>query len=123
MSKKIILIIIVVLVIAIAGISAFFLKDSFKNSGFSKKVSVTPTELKSYTLMEVSNHKDVSSCWTVVDGKVYDVTSWINLHPGGADNILSICGIDGSSAFSTQHAGQGEPASELSSFQIGTLTQ
>lgn len=75
---------------------------------------------KTYSLQDVAQHKDASSCWTVVSGKVYDVTSWIARHPGGERAILSMCGRDATSAFSGQHGGQARPESELASYQIGT---
>jgi cytochrome b involved in lipid metabolism len=74
-----------------------------------------------YTLAMVATHKNASSCWTAIDGKVYDLTKWINQHPGGTEAILSICGKDGTAAFHTQHEGQSEPAERLAGFQIGTL--
>lgn len=75
----------------------------------------------SYTLAQVATHHDAASCWTVIDEKVYDLTSWIARHPGGEGAILSICGTNGSSAFNDQHGGQGRPAQLLASFKIGTL--
>jgi cytochrome b involved in lipid metabolism len=77
----------------------------------------------SYTLAEVSKHNGQTSCWTAINGNVYDVTSWISRHPGGSDAILSLCGTDGSAAFTGQHGGQARPASELATFKIGTLKQ
>ncbi len=77
--------------------------------------------VKSYTLSEVKLHNTKASCWTAVNGSVYDVTSWISRHPGGAQAITSLCGIDGSSAFNGQHGGQARSASELASFKIGVL--
>jgi predicted heme/steroid binding protein len=76
---------------------------------------------KTYTLAEVQKHSTQSSCWTTINGKVYDVTSWISQHPGGAQAILSLCGKDGSSAFNAQHGGQRRPANELAGFLIGSL--
>jgi cytochrome b involved in lipid metabolism len=76
-----------------------------------------------YTMADVALHNSAASCWSAINGGVYDLTSWINQHPGGQGTILSICGIDGSSAFNNQHGGQRRPASELTGFQIGTLTQ
>lgn len=78
---------------------------------------------KSYTLSEVSKHKDSTSCWSAINGEVYDLTSWIGNHPGGEQAILSICGKDGSSAFNDQHEGQKKPANELAKFLIGTLSK
>lgn len=76
-----------------------------------------------YTMAQVSQHSSGSSCWTVVDNTVYDVTPFINQHPGGSGAIISLCGIDGSSAFTEQHGGQRRPARELAGFEIGVLAQ
>jgi len=76
---------------------------------------------KTYSLQEVAQHKDASSCWTVIEGKVYDLSAWIARHPGGERAILSLCGKDGTSTFSGQHGGQAGPLSALASFQIGTV--
>jgi len=43
----------------------------------------TTTIKKSYTSTEVSEHLNGSSCWLILDGKVYDVTLFISQHPGG----------------------------------------
>ena len=77
----------------------------------------------SFTLADVATHGNASSCWSAINGKVYNLTSWINQHPGGPERILSICGTDGSSAFNAQHGGQSNPANELANFYIGTLAQ
>ena len=77
----------------------------------------------SYTLASIASHNSASSCWAAINGKVYNLTSWINQHPGGPERILSICGTDGSAAFNGQHAGQRQPASELTNFYIGLLAQ
>jgi len=82
---------------------------------------VSASAAKAYTLADVAKHATQSSCWTAIDGKVYDLTAWIAQHPGGAGAILSICGKDGSATFNNQHGGQARPASELVSFTIGTL--
>ncbi len=75
-----------------------------------------------FTLAEVADHADRSSCWAAINGNVYDLTTWIGQHPGGADRILSICGTDATAAFTTQHNGQQRPEAELATFQIGTLS-
>lgn len=85
----------------------------------------TPSEEQAtvYTLAEISTHDSKDSCWTSIDGKVYDLTAWISKHPGGANNILKLCGTDGSSAFNSQHGRNNEAKAELSNFVIGDLTQ
>lgn len=86
-------------------------------------VSVTPVTINTggYTLEDVAKHNLSSDCWSAVNSKVYDLTSWISQHPGGSSQIMSICGIDGSGAFNQQHTGAREPAEELASFYIGDL--
>lgn len=37
---------------------------------------------------EIASHRSTSSCWIVVDGKAYDVTSYLDEHPGGAAVLL-----------------------------------
>ena len=74
-----------------------------------------------YTLAEVATHNSGASCWTAINGEVYDVTPFIDQHPGGSGAILSLCGIDGSEAFNNQHGGQRRPANELAGFKIGAL--
>lgn len=81
--------------------------------------SITPI----YTLTQVAEHLNATSCWTAINGDVYDLTSWIMEHPGGEGAILSICGKDGSAAFNGQHGDQGQPEQILATFKIGTLVQ
>jgi cytochrome b involved in lipid metabolism len=90
----------------------------------TQSTQTPPTQAPgTYTLAQIATHNSVSSCWTTINGGVYDVTKWINQHPGGSDAILSLCGTDGSSAFNDQHGGQRRPANELASFKIGTLAK
>jgi len=81
------------------------------------------TQNSGYTMALVAQHNAASSCWAAINGNVYDLTNWINQHPGGPENILAICGTDGSAAFNAQHGGQRQPAAELAQFLLGPLTQ
>lgn len=75
---------------------------------------------KTYTLQEIQAHSDSSSCWTIVSGNVYDLTSFMDQHPGGPEAILSLCGKDGTSAFESQHGGQRRPENELQTLKVGS---
>lgn len=79
------------------------------------------TTKSGYSIAEVSQHNDGKSCWSAIDGSVYDLTDWIGKHPGGAAVIKAICGKDGSAAFNGQHAGQKRPADFLAGYRIGSL--
>lgn len=74
------------------------------------------------TMAEVEENDSADSCWTVVEGTVYDVTDWIDQHPGGPDRIEQLCGADGTDLFTGQHSGQSQPEGQLSEFEIGELT-
>lgn len=70
---------------------------------------------------EVSAHSSADDCWSVVEGQVLDLTSYIDKHPGGAQVISQICGKDGTQAFAGQHSGQSTPMNQLQALVIGTL--
>lgn len=83
---------------------------------------ITPIPVpNSYTMAQVATHASRSSCWTAVEGQVYDLTQWIGEHPGGERAILGLCGKDGTADFNDQHGGQSRPARELASFLLGPL--
>jgi cytochrome b involved in lipid metabolism len=84
--------------------------------------SSTPTTTKAgYTMDDVKKGNTRAKCWSAIDGNVYDLTSWISSHPGGAGAITFLCGIDGSNAFKAQHEGQSRPTSRLSQYLLGPL--
>lgn len=68
---------------------------------------------------EVAAHNSRISCWSIINGNVYDLTSWIPQHPGGEDKILKLCGRDGSTDFNGKHGGAPKQAGILSGFKIG----
>lgn len=76
---------------------------------------------KTYTMAEVEASNKPEKCWTVIRGDVYDLTAWINKHPGGDKNILKLCGVGGTQAFEKKHGGQEKPENALKGFEIGKL--
>jgi hypothetical protein len=82
----------------------------------------TPTQIL-YTMEKVRANNSSSSCWTVIDGFVYDLTRWISAHPGGPGVIRSLCGVDGTNSFKAQHDNQSSPAQRLSSYLLGPLSR
>jgi cytochrome b involved in lipid metabolism len=97
--------------------------SSVTSGGTTATTSGATTKPSGYTMADVAKHNSQASCWTAINGNVYDVTTWINQHPGGAEAILSLCGTDGSAAFNGQHGGQRRPEQELASFKIGALSK
>ncbi|KFK31291.1 hypothetical protein AALP_AA6G093400 [Arabis alpina] len=54
---------------------------------------------KVFTLTEVSQHSSPQDCWIVIEGKVYDVTKFLDDHPGGDEVILTATGKDATDDF------------------------
>ena len=91
----------------------------------------TPTETVSETIMtpalevstiaptQVAIHSTRESCWSTINGNVYDLTSWIPKHPGGEKAILQLCGINGSDKFNEKHGGATKQAGILAGFKVG----
>ena len=59
-----------------------------------------------YTAAQVAERNSAEDCWTIINGKVYDLTSYIPRHPGG-DDILLACGTDGTSLFEDRTTNDG----------------
>ncbi|KAI8087043.1 uncharacterized protein B0P05DRAFT_487466 [Gilbertella persicaria] len=50
--------------------------------------------LKEFTVAEITKHQTADSCWVIYKNKVYDVTEFLEGHPGGDDLILDYAGKD-----------------------------
>ncbi|XP_058102593.1 cytochrome b5-like [Magnolia sinica] len=54
---------------------------------------------KVFTLEEVSKHNHNKDCWLIISGKVYDVTKFLEDHPGGDEVLLSATAKDATDDF------------------------
>jgi len=72
---------------------------SFYASGTEKK----ETKMQAYTMEEVGEHTTEQDCWVVLNGEVFDVTSFLADHPGGARAILMYAGKDATEPFKMLH--------------------
>ncbi|OBR13462.1 Oxidoreductase NAD-binding domain-containing protein [Colletotrichum higginsianum IMI 349063] len=78
------------------------------------------TEGPEFTAKEVAAHREANDCWMVIHGEVYDVSKYIDDHPGGADVLVEAAGVDATEAF--DNAGHSEDASEImATFRVGKL--
>ena len=94
-------------------------------SGAKSTLPATSTKL-GLTLTELKKHNSSKSCWLLVSDKIYDVTSFLNKHPGNASTILPNCGTDATAAYVTR-GGTGSHSNStyamLVSYYIGDLNQ
>jgi hypothetical protein len=85
--------------------------------------TVEVTTQAGYTMAKVKENNSAASCWSVISGNVYNLTQWINSHPGGPSVIRGLCGVDGTSSFNGKHRGDGGPASILTGYLLGPLAK
>ncbi|CAI9772026.1 unnamed protein product [Fraxinus pennsylvanica] len=75
---------------------------------------------KIYAFDEVSKHRTIKDCWLVIDGKVYDVSPFMDDHPGGDEVLLSSSGKDATADF--EDIGHSDSAKEMmDKYLIGTI--
>lgn len=78
---------------------------------------------KQFTRQEVEKHNTNRDCWIVVNGKVFDATSVLSWHPGGASSILGYAGRLTSETTSSFESVHDEYATKkLNECVIGRLT-
>lgn len=98
------------------------MEDEFEDEGATPPAeSDTTISSHGFTMAEVAMHSSAQSCWSAINGNVYDLTSWIPNHPGGPDKILQLCGTDGSAKFNAKHGGSPQQAAVLAGFIIGVV--
>lgn len=84
----------------------------------------TRTTATAFDAAEISRHSDLADCWLLIDGKVYDVTPYIEAHPGGAETIDPTCGTDATEAYNTKNKGiphSADALEQLKNYYIGDL--
>jgi len=134
--KKAVAIIFIIVAILMSGMLVWGLIDAQKKeSAVENKVQDVPTttenteevtqqEVKSINLSELSKHNKSNDCWVAIRGNVYDVTSYLDEHPGGADLILNFCGEDATSAYNNK-GGEGRHSANadsiLNTYLLGSL--
>lgn len=76
---------------------------------------------KTFTAEEVAQHATRDDLWIIYNNKVYDVTQYLDEHPGGEEVILDCAGGDSTEPF--DDIGHSDDAHEiLAGLCIGELT-
>ncbi|GLU12071.1 hypothetical protein SLE2022_287790 [Rubroshorea leprosula] len=75
---------------------------------------------KVHTFEEVAKHNLTKDCWLIISGKVYDVTPFMDDHPGGDEVLLSATGKDATNDF--EDVGHSDAAREMmDKYYIGKI--
>ena len=77
--------------------------------------------MKVFTLEEISKHNTLTDCWIIINDSLYDVTSYIDRHPGGSDKIIKYAGNDATAEFNSIHSQYAK--SILKAFIVGKLKE
>lgn len=114
------------------------MRETNKTNGLSESQTTRKTDsvsddvidntiIKNVTVIdsvEVSKHISIEDCWLIISGNVYNVTNYLNLHPGGISEIQPYCGKEATQAFQTR-GGDGTHSniavSLLNNYLVGSI--
>jgi fatty acid desaturase/predicted heme/steroid binding protein len=74
-----------------------------------------------FTWQELAEHNSEESAWIAVDGKVYDITEFVERHPGGRELLLLAVGREATELVSSYHPFTDAPRTVLKKYLIGSL--
>ncbi|KAG5036826.1 hypothetical protein AAZX31_07G050800 [Glycine max] len=69
------------------------------------------SKTKTFTFEEVAKHNHRKDCWIIVKGKVYDVTPFLDDHPGGDEVLVTATEKDATTDF--EDIGHSDSATEM----------
>ena len=75
---------------------------------------------RNISLGEVKKHNKKNDAWTIIENKVYNITSWIPKHPGG-EIIMQALGKDATQLFIDNNHPSYVKKTILPKYYIGTL--
>ncbi|XP_055283958.1 fatty acid desaturase 2-like protein FADS2B isoform X2 [Moschus berezovskii] len=67
------------------------------------KCNVPRKSLNKYTWQEIQRHNKETDQWLVINRRVYDVTGWVDRHPGGRQVLNHYAGQDATDVFRAMH--------------------
>ncbi|KAK2028330.1 cytochrome b5 [Colletotrichum zoysiae] len=76
--------------------------------------------MEHFSQSELAKHHDIKDIWVSIRGKVYDITSYVDDHPGGIEVLKDVAGSDSTESF--EYVNHSEDAYRtLQKFEIGVL--
>ncbi|XP_031639588.1 cytochrome b5 [Contarinia nasturtii] len=80
------------------------------------------TTVKTYSLAEIAKHNSNQTTWIVIHNNIYDVTKFLNEHPGGEEVLLEQAGKDASESF--EDVGHSTDAREMMKrYKVGEVIE
>jgi hypothetical protein len=67
--------------------------------GKDRARATTPDPMTPYAPTEIARHASVDDLWVIIDDKVYDLTDYVDEHPGGTEAIAKNAGKDATVGF------------------------
>ncbi|XP_058878524.1 cytochrome b5-like [Acipenser ruthenus] len=84
------------------------------------KKEESENQVKYYRLEEIQQHNSYKSTWLIIHNKIYDVTKFLEEHPGGEEVLGEQAGGDATESF--EDVGHSTDAREMTStYLIGEL--
>lgn len=77
--------------------------------------------MSTFTKEEISKHNNEKSCWIIINGGVFDLTSFLDTHPGGKKVLMKVAGQDASKQFANFHDVKAVLEKYGPQLQIGTI--
>ncbi|GBE62415.1 cytochrome b5-like heme steroid binding domain-containing protein [Babesia ovata] len=69
----------------------------------SNKDAIVQKAASPLDVSEVEKHKSEGDCWSIYKGNVYDITRYLDIHPGGRQHLLDYAGKDLTEEFLSVH--------------------
>ena len=74
---------------------------------------------QTHTRAEIAKHNNVDDLWCIIDHKIYDLTDFVDAHPGGTVVLQQVAGQDATAAFYNLH--RQEVLNKYETLCIGTV--
>ncbi|MDO8668665.1 MAG: cytochrome b5-like heme/steroid binding domain-containing protein [Candidatus Buchananbacteria bacterium] len=113
--KTITLVALIFFILTVSGIFVLSLLDIDADKNINRQIN----NKISLTAQEVAKHSAPEDCYLIVNQKVYDVSSFVNQHPGDRRNIEGNCGREVTGLFASIHSNFAWDL--LKKYEIGNL--
>jgi cytochrome b involved in lipid metabolism len=76
--------------------------EKYKRSNNVKNIDPSNYPLR-ITKQQLAEHNTRDDCWMALGGKIYNITAYLDYHPGGVDILLKYAGRDATPLFMKYH--------------------